>query len=316
MEDSIVRTALLESVPSAPPMKHTAQSLLAAGARARRRRRLAAAGMSLLAVAAIVAVRGAPQVLARPEPATQAAATPLGPVGRAWHSGDAAPYCNAANDAVTMTSADIEQLYRGYGTPHPVEPPDKVAARMSCYLMSIVPTYLPSATLYANPYRWYITTSRQFVPADPPLRGSLDAMDGEGPNQLSFSAGAIVADAAGVGTVEFELHPVLSSAQDMADDCRHYTGACELRSGPHGETVGVWTEEDAGGHKQIDVQVYIGHTVVRAIAANIDPSYWPGFPGTPPPYDAKFVGRASPPLNADQLIAIAASPELAIPQAP
>lgn len=322
VEDLTVQTALLESVPSAPPMKHTAQSLLAAGARARRRRRLAGGGVSLLAVAALVgavAVLGAPSPLARPEPAAKPAVTPNGPVGKAWPTLDPAPYCAAANQAGNATSADIERRYQEYATPYPGELPDQIGARMSCYLMSVVPSYLPGATFYMNIYRG--SSVERPSAADPPLLGSLDAQVAQAPgvdlNSPSFSAAAIVADAAGVGTVEFKAYPVGSySAQDMADNCRSHVGACELRTGPHGETVGVWTVEDADGYKLIDVDVYIGHTIVLAIAANDDPSYWPGFPSTPPVYNGNFVGRKSPPLNADQLLAIAASPELAIAPAP
>jgi hypothetical protein len=314
VEDSTVRTVLLESVPSAPPMKYTAQSLLAAGARARRRRRLAGGGISLLAVAALVgafALLGAPSLPARPEPAAKPAATPLGPVGKAWYTLDPAPYCDAANQTVAASSTDIERAYREYATPYPAELPDQIGARMSCYLMSVVPAYLPGAALYMNNYRVSEMAERPSA-ADPPLKGSLDAQvvgaPGDQLNRPSFSAAAIVADAAGVGTVEFQVNPAGSySAQDMADNCRSHVGVCELRTGPHGETVGVWTVEDPDGYKLIDVDVYIGHTIVLAIAANDDPSAWPGDPR---------VGRASPPLNVDQLLAIAASPELALRLAP
>lgn len=315
MEDSLVRDALLESVPPAPPMTYTADSLLRAYARTRRRRRLLGGGVSLLAVAAIVgAVVTAPHLLGRPEPSVAPVATPIGPAGKAWQTLDATPFCARATEAGTAASDDVAQAYQDYAPPYPLEPPDRVAARMSCYLMRTVPAHLPGATLYVNPYRVSEVAPRPSAD-DPPLKASLDAQAGppHDRNRPSFSAAAIVADSAGVGTVTFQAYPAGSfSEQDMVDNCRSHVGACELRVGPHGETAAVWTVELPGGYRLIDVDVYIGRTIVLAVAANEDPTARPGDPGAIRIDGGHVIGRQSPPLNADQLLAIAASPELAL----
>lgn len=111
--------------------------------------------------------------------------------------------------------------------------------RLTCYLMTVVPRHLPGAVFYADVYR---------RPADPqpladdPLRVSLDPQVGPAndPNPASFSTGAIVADANGVGTIEFRVVMAGAWSPDhLADHCLARRTHCELRTGPDGEVIGV-----------------------------------------------------------------------------
>jgi hypothetical protein len=292
-------------LPDAPPPTYTAASLLAAAARSRRRRRVAVVGASLLAVAALAASTVTAVDLVGRQRHAAPAAVPVRPVGPAWYDLDPSADCGVASESVTATPADIADEYRGYATPYPTLPPEIVVARLSCYLMSVVPTYLPGTAFYWNP--WRTTEVNYTLPTPRPLEAALDNPAGSSGdlNTASFSAGAIVADANGVGTIEFQVGPAVSSPAEMADNCRAHAGRCELRTGPHGETVGVWASQDADGSWLIDVDVHLGHTVVMAVATNNDPSAF-AIPGGA----QNAIGRGSPPLTADQLIAILATAQL------
>lgn len=303
-----VRDALLESIPEAPPVSYTAQSLLAAGARSHRRRRLTAAGASLAAVGVVLAAAVVVPGLVQQRGA-QPAAKPVGIAGEPWYELDPSPYCNAAES--TMTPEQIASMYQSFSEPHPAEAPDTIANRMGCYLLDVVPDYLPGSVFYIDPYNLIPAPEELFD--DPPLGVRMDPLEGpeSDPNRPTFSSQALVADAAGVGSVEFRAYLAGDwSPQDMADHCRDRPTQCELRTGPHGEVVGVWTAVEPDGYRLVNVDVHLGESIAMAVATNADRSVRPWQPAATE--SGYRVGRPQPPLSADELIAILASPQLAL----
>jgi hypothetical protein len=312
MNDSQVRGMLLESIPDAPPPGYSAQSLLAAGARNRRRRSLVAAGASLLGVVVVSIGAAVVPDLLPPEGSTPPAAAPIGYAGPLWPELDPSPYCDAAADAPTATPEEITAAYQEYVPPHPTEAPAAIEARLTCYFMSVVPDHLPAAGFYVDPYR--IVDPPAELLDGPPLRVGLYSLVGsaDDPNGPVFSTGAIVADALGVGTIEFRVYPALESPRQMADFCLARPTACELRSGPHGEVVGVWSVAWPGGYRLVNVDVHLGHSVAMAVATNVDPTARPGMSGVTRVDEGYVLGRQLPPLSAEELIEVLASPQLAV----
>jgi hypothetical protein len=309
MNPSEIRTALLESIPDAPPASYTVQSLLADSARRRRRRSLAAAGTSLVAVGVVlVSVLVVPDVVRDRE--AKPAATPLGPAGQPWYELDPSRYCDAAES--TMTPEQVATIYQSFAEPHPVEAPDTIANRIGCYLLQVVPDRLPGAVFYANPY--------DMVPAPPdelfdeqPLAIVFGPPPGppHDPMAVVVSATAMVADVDGVGSIEFRTYLADDwSPQDMADHCRDRPTQCELRTGPHGEVVGVWTTVEPDGYRLVNVDVHLGRSIAMAVVTNADPSVRPWHSAATE--SGHRVGRPEPPLSVDELIEILASPQLAL----
>lgn len=308
MSTSGVREALLASIPDAPPAGYTAQSLLAAGARDRRRRRLIAASASLAAVGVVLAGAAVVPGLMQQRGA-QPAARPIGIAGEPWYELDLSPYCNAA--ASTMTPEQIASAYQSFAEPHPAEAPDTIANRMACYLLDVVPDYLPGAVFYVDPYDFVPVPEELFDGR--PLAVALGDPKGppDNPNVVVFNAKAMVADAEGVGSIEFRAYPAGDwSPQDMADHCRDRPMQCELRTGPRGEVVGVWTTVEPDGYRLVNVDVHLGESIAMAVVTNADHSVrsWDPAAGE----SGYRVGRRGPPLTVEELIAILASPRLAI----
>jgi hypothetical protein len=113
-----------------------------------------------------------------------------------------------------------------------------------------------------------------------------------------LGADAVVHDADGTGMLLFIVMP-RSAADPPPTKARCSSRVCQLREGPHGETLAVYRKADQEGSTDLSVHVYTGETVVIATSTNHPP-------------DNTKASRPAPPLTVDDLIHLATVPELTI----
>ncbi|WP_430782274.1 hypothetical protein [Actinoplanes sp. G11-F43] len=291
MTDPDLRDALKAYTSGEPPLTFTFDQVVAGGRRVRRRRRLAVAGVTAVLVAAGGVVLGRP-----PAPAPQ----PLLPAGPSWAALDPGPFCARAGAApveplVEPTTVVSER--NGFAIRIPAEPAGHTAARISCYLATVVPPLLPEVTFHRAaaapeatlPLQAY--PGRVFDPADP----------GE-TTPPYVTADAVVADARGVGSVGFGSIAAYESSAEAVANCAG--DGCSVRTGPNGETVIVLDTTAASGYRTVRVSVYRGDTIGTASASN---GVLPAVPAGEAIGDDELTpGRPDPLLGVDQLIAVAA----------
>lgn len=180
--------------------------------------------------------------------------------------------------------------------------PDEDASRrtrVTCFLTRELASRLPEARFAAL-----------YGPAGaPPLK---TYPDDQVPGGLA--ADAVVIDRAGAGSVHFVvapndpdgLGPVGAALPPTAAECAAQE-ICGLRTGPHGETIAVYTTRSEDGLLAYTLYVYDGRdrggSFIVASSAN---TRAPGGSGHAEP------SRPLPPLGVADLIEIATAPELAV----
>jgi hypothetical protein len=117
----------------------------------------------------------------------------------------------------------------------------------------------------------------------------------------------VVTDDQGVGDIGFGVGSAYETAASATADC---TRPCSLRTGPHGETVTVLDIRTASGYRLVNIRVYQGDTIAFASASNGIPG-----PAATGPTDVRSAedhrpGRKDLPISIDELINLAAAPEL------
>lgn len=299
--DTEVRDALLAYTGDQPPLTFTYDHVLASGRRARRRRRIAAAG----AGAAVAAVAAGAVLAVLPHTRT-APPEPYEVAGPSWSTLDPEPYCAAAAKppaGPAIAPATVVSEKNGYRMRMPTEPAAHAAARFSCFLAKAVPPLLPGADFHLG----------AGAPAGTrPLRADpVRVFDPARPGDTTppyFSASAVVSDSKGVGEVGVG---VMATAESTADAIANCTGpACTVRTGPNSETVTVLDTTSSSGVRLVNVYVYRGDTTTVASASNGIPDGAARDPNEARSTAEQRPGRPDLPLTVDQLITLAAAPEL------
>jgi hypothetical protein len=291
MDDTRVANALRAYVANEPPTRLTSHSVLAAGRKSRRRHRIAAVGTTLGGVVAA----GAIALLIVPGlvrgPGSGAAGSPM------WTELDPSPFCAVAATpapSATPPGSSVVSPKNGFRIPLPSEPTAHAAARLSCFLLRTVPGLLSPTTRFA--LAW------DAPPGVIPLQVSVR----QGEDPASYSGGALVAGNSGFGEIAFGVSPTWQSTDDAVATC---IGPCTVHTGPHGEVMTVVSIQD-NGYYRINVEVYQGNSITSASASNGD------LDGRVPPVGQDSInqpfGRPDLPLSLDQLIEIAAAPDLAL----
>lgn len=161
-------------------------------------------------------------------------------------------------------------------------------ARITCYLTTAVPRLLPGAS-FATLHGPALTQPLEAY-------ASADMPDG-------FDASALVRDAAGIGSLVFSVSPARGGAPTQ-EACTS-KGMCELRTGPHGETIAVYTSRSGSGEDKgyvgYTVYAYERGTLVIAASSNANDKDGESRPTRP-----------QPPLGLDQLIEIATATDLSV----
>jgi len=290
MDDLALRDRLRQYVQAdEPPLRLTKDDVLSGGRRSRRR---ALAATWCAGVAAVVSITAAvallPGVLAdRPDDLVVA--------GSAL---DPEPFCQAAqrSPGPVTTPSFVANPKTGGMIPVPEEPGERAQARLTCHLMRLVGSRLPDA--------------RFELAAHVPARTvPLQAWRTQ-PDEAIYTATATVLDQHGAGTIAFSLRAAdpIDVANTVVSCQGPPPGHCALTAGPHGEQVVALTPrpDDETGAFSFEVTVYSGQMAIAAIATNYDTRLIPA-EGWPVPKT-----RPEPPLTADQLIAIALSPQLTL----
>ncbi|MEU4425876.1 hypothetical protein AB0F81_35095 [Actinoplanes sp. NPDC024001] len=287
--DTDIRDALLAYTGDEPPLPFGYEQVVTAGRRVRRRRRAAAAAAGSLVFVAVagVAVTGLPH-----DPA------PFAVGGPSWPALDPAPFCAAAaappsTPAIAPTT--VVRDLNDYRVRIPVEPADHAAARLSCRLATVVPPLLPGFRFHLIPgapedgLPLRVEPAQVFDPAQPQTTLPV------------FSAGALVSDDEGVGEIGFGAWPAGETVAEATANC----AGCEVRTGPDGATVLIDVMTGDAGLRTVNVWVHRADTVTFATTSNAVPD-----PATDA--DRQEVGRPDPPLTLDQLVRLAAAPELTL----
>lgn len=118
----------------------------------------------------------------------------------------------------------------------------------------------------------------------------------------------MITDEEGVGDIGFCASPAYKTAAAAAANCGQ--PPCSVRTGPHGETVTVIDVTNDSGYHLVNVYVYRGDTVTFGSASNGIPDAVAANPSEAVPADTKKAGRKDLPLTVDQLIDLAAAPQL------
>lgn len=296
--DTQIHDALVAYTGAQPPLSFSYDEVLASGRRTRRRRRLAVTS----AAAAVAAVAAAGVSLALPHGSAEPA--PYVVAGPSWSTLDAAPYCATASAAPTgplVKPTTVVSEKNGYPIRIPAEPAAHAAARISCYLATVVPPLLPdviyhrSAAALAGTMPLQAYPGRVFDPARPAET-----------TPPFITAGAVVSDDQGAGEIGFGAAPAYESAAEATTNCAG--NGCTVRTGPNGETVTVLDITAASGYRHVEVHVYHGDTIVSASAENgVTPATAPGEAISSE--DLK-PARKDLPLTVEQLVELACTPQL------
>jgi len=294
---SDIHDALVAYADDAPPPAFSYDRILAAGRRSRRRRRIVTAGAATTVVAVAIGVA----LVTQPHRDPPAPYTPAGP---SWSTLDPAPYCRtagapASGPAIAPTTIVSEK--NGHRIRIPTEPAGHAAARISCYLARVVPARLPGATYHRD-----LSTPAGTVPLQAyPSRIFDPARPGD-TSPPSIVASAVVTDDQGVGDIGFRAGAAYESAEAAAANCG--PPQCTVRTGPRGATVTVLDSTTDAGYRLVNVLVHRGDTIILASASNGIPEAV--VPSEAVATDTRRPGRRDLPLTVDELIEIAAAPEM------
>ncbi|MFC3742684.1 hypothetical protein [Paractinoplanes deccanensis] len=223
------------------------------------------------------------------------------PAGPSWELLETSRFCAAASASPvpTITPTSVVNQKNGYLIPIPTEPSLHAAARMSCYLAEAVPRLLPSVTCHrlndAEPFEAYV--GRSFDPNRP-----------EETAPPFFTAEALVRDERGTGEVSFGMSPRYEDDDSARAGCSG--PPCTVRTGPHGELVTVLDSTMASGVRLVNVSVYKKDTITTASAMNGVLAATPADPGRAYSDSDYRRTRDDLPITVDQLIAVAAAPEM------
>jgi hypothetical protein len=282
-----IHDALVAYTDDAPPAAFTYDQIRLAGRRSQRLRRLATTGAVAVTVVAVTA--GVTFEVYTPQSAPEAVTGP---------APDRGPHCRAADLPYQhLKPTTLINGANGFPMRIPTEPPEHAAARFSCFLAEAVSAVLPGAVLRQDPS----------APADTgPLEAypfrSRDVLKPFDPVPPAINASALLADDVGFGEIAFRVSPAYETVATAKANCRQLS--CSVRTGPHGETVTVTNVTTGSGYRRTTVNVYRGDTITLASVSN-------GVPQDPGSDEGgKTVGRKDLPLTVDQLIDLAAAPQL------
>lgn len=297
-----IHDALMAYTSDAPPPAFTYDRILTSGRRARRLRRIATAGAATMVATVAVSV----VLLTQPHQAPTTPSTLYTVAGSSWSTLNPTSYCKTASAPAaspTIAPTTVINEKNDYPIRIPTEPADHAAARISCYLAAAVPSLLPKATFHRDPSTPANTIPLQAYPSrtfDPARPGDTT------PPQISASA--VITDDEGVGDIGFSASPAYETATAAAANCGQ--PPCSVRTGPHGETVTVIDVTTDSGYHLVNVYVYRGDTIIFGSASNGIPDAVASNPSEAVSADAKKAGRKDLPLTVDQLIDLAAAPQL------
>ncbi|MBM2615963.1 hypothetical protein JIG36_10385 [Actinoplanes sp. LDG1-06] len=265
MADTDIQEALLTYTSDAPPPAFTLDEVMRKGRLRRRTRRLALAAGTVTAAVATIAVAvplwARPSVPAVDPPAPEPLATCRTPFAKG-------------------TPAD-----------NPNIPVPGAADMMTCYLVEAVPRLLPGAT--------FARETPERAPLEAFAYRVFDPKRAAETTPPGFSAGTVVSDVNGVGTIGFGASPATTDPGDC-------TGVCSVRTGPHGERVTVLDSRSDNGYRLVNIRIYKGGTEIFVSASNGVPAVTPTDPDRAYGPEDYRVGRKDLPLTVDQLITLAA----------